>query len=137
MVLPGGRSGNIKSIYHHQWIRLPLLRLQRKLQDIKVMNLSMNVIFSQNYWTQSGDFVRSKVYQHRINNEKSLFQHPIVKILLCQYTLCCFCTPTASNYLGFPVSFDTLVTRQNIRSDNNSVPLNHLLLTDIIKGCPR
>ena len=41
--------------------------------DIKVMNSSMNVIFPQNNWTQSDDFVCSKVYRHRINNEKSLF----------------------------------------------------------------
>ena len=67
--------------------------------DIKVMNSLMNVIFPQNYWTQSGDFVRSKVYRHKINNEKLLFQHPIINILLCRYTLYCFCTPIASNYL--------------------------------------
>ena len=64
--------------------------------DIKVMNSSMNVIFPQNDWTQAGDFVCSKVYRHRINNEKSLFQHPIINILLCRHTFCCFCTPITS-----------------------------------------
>ena len=53
--------------------QLPIFASRATTIDIKVMNSSMNVIFPQNDWTQSGDFVRSKVYRHRINNEKSLF----------------------------------------------------------------